>query len=333
MSSASSSEPAAPTAAETPAAAPAADKVLVLNSQGRREYRAPDTIRSHDFRQTGFLAPSELRRIRQRHEQFIRSLAARLAISLRLEFTVRLGKIQILTYQKFIEALPNQTHITLFKADPLKGVSLLVIPPRLALCLVDRLLGGSGQMPQAGHELSEIEVALTDQITTVILGEWCAHWPEMRNLQPSLLGHENNSRFLQTAPPETSMLTLTLEAGIGDQLEPIQMVFPYATVEPLVHLLAPAMPESESPPVKPVKLDWNPRFNDMPVAASAEWRGLQITAGEITRLKPGDVLLLAPGCTAQVQVRLGHLPRFLGRPGTSGGKWAIQLTAPITEKS
>ena len=102
-------------------------------ARGVRELRRADTIRSYDFRQSGFLAPSELRRIRMRHEQFVRALAARLAMFLRVEFTVQLAKLQIVGYQKFIENLPSPTHITLFKTDPLKGTGLLVIPPRLGL--------------------------------------------------------------------------------------------------------------------------------------------------------------------------------------------------------
>src|SRR6266567_4753669 len=100
-------------------------EVVVLTAKGKRERRPASSIRGHDFRQSGFLAPSELRRIRLRHEQFIRSLAARLAIFLRLEFTVQLAKVQIVGYQKFTESLSNQTHITLFRTDPLKGVGLL----------------------------------------------------------------------------------------------------------------------------------------------------------------------------------------------------------------
>src|SRR5258708_22965690 len=105
--------------------------------------------------QSGFLAPSELRRIRLRHEQFIRSLAARLAIFLRLEFTVQLAKVQIVGYQKFTESLSNQTHITLFRTDPLKGVGLLIISPRLGLSLVDRLFGGTRQTPETPPRLSD----------------------------------------------------------------------------------------------------------------------------------------------------------------------------------
>src|ERR1700733_15106957 len=142
-------------------------EVSVLTANGARELRKAGDIRGHDFRQSGFLAPSELRRIRQRHEQFVRSLAARLAIFLRLEFSLQLSKIQIAGYQIFIENLPTPTHITLFKTDPLKGVGLLIIPPPLGLTLVDRLLGEAGQSTDGSRELSEIEVALTDQVASL----------------------------------------------------------------------------------------------------------------------------------------------------------------------
>jgi len=301
-------------------------EVVVLTAKGKRERRSGSSIRSHDFRQSGFLAPSELRRIRLRHEQFIRALAARFAIFLRLEFTVQLAKVQIVGYQKFTESLSNQTHITLFRTDPLKGVGLLVISPRLGLSLVDRLLGGPGQMPESHRELSEIEIALTDQLAMQILSEWCNHWPEMRELRPVLLGHENNSRFLQTAPPDTSMLILTMDAGIGEQLEPVQLAFPYATVEPLMRHLSPAIPEADPAPARPAKVVWNSEFDDVKVTATAQWEGLKISAAEITRMKLGDVLMLGPDCAAQVQFRLSHIPKFLGKPGMCGDKWAVQLT-------
>jgi flagellar motor switch protein FliM len=316
----------APATPSTAAPEPTDAGVLVLNARGKRELKPSSAVRGHDFRQSGFLAPSELRRIRLRHEQFIRALAARLAIFLRLEFTVQLAKLQIISYQKFTENLSSQTHITLFRTDPLKGVGLLVLSPRLGLCLVDRLLGGAGQMPQTARDLSEIEIALTDQIVMLLLTEWCNHWPEMKELRPVLLGHENNSRFLQTAAPDTSMLILSMNAGVGDQLEPVQLAFPYASVEPLMRQLSPALPEVDSTTARPGKPAWNPGFDEVKVTASAQWHGLKISAVEITRLKRGDVLLLAPQCAAQVQLRLSQIPKFVGKPGTCSGKWAVQLT-------
>jgi flagellar motor switch protein FliM len=308
-----------------------ADDVIILTSKGIRERRAGVAVRGHDFRQSGFLAPSELRRIRLRHEQFIRSLAARLAVFLRLEFSVQLAKVQIVSYDKFGQTLPSPTHITLFRIDPLKGVGLLVMPPRLSLGLVDRLLGGAGAMPAAPRDLSDIEVALTDQIATLLLGEWCNHWPEMRDLRPALLGHETNSRFLQTALPNTAMLIVTLEVGLGEGREALQLAFPYVTVEPLMRQLAPALPEAEPAPAPANTVRWNAEFDDVKVSTCAEWEGLKLSAAEVSRLKPGDVLMLAPGCAAQVQLRLSQVPKFLGQPGVCGNKWAVQLTTALSD--
>jgi flagellar motor switch protein FliM len=321
------SEPVPPTPAPTPA--PAAEEVSVLTVKGGWEHRPAGDIRGHDFRQSGFLAASELRRIRQRHEQFVRSLAARLAIFLRLEFSLQLAKVQIITYQKFTESLPNPTHITLFKTDPLKGVGLLVIPPRLGLTLVDRLLGGAGRVPEASRELTEIEIALFDQVATLVLTEWCNHWPEMRDLHATVLGHENNSKFLQTSPPETAMLILTVTASIAEQNETFQIVFPYATLEPLMRLLNPELTGAEAAAPRPINPRWNAEFDEVKVPLTAEWQGLKMSAGDITRLQPGDLLGLDPACAAQVLVRFGNIPKFYGRPGTSDAKWAVQLTAAI----
>lgn len=306
------------------------EDVFVLTAKGVREARKSSDIRGHDFRQSGFLAPSELRRIRLRHEQFIRSLAARLAIFLRLEVSLQLSKVQIVGYQKFTESLPNPTHITLFKTDPLKGVGLLVIPPRLGLTVVDRLLGGPGEMPSDNRDLTEIEIALIDQFATLVLAEWCNHWPEMRDLRSVLLGHENNSKFLQTSTPDTAMLILTMNGGIGDQAETIQIAFPYATVEPLMRLLAPSLPDDDATPARAARPKWNSEFDDVKVPVIAEWHGLKMSAGEITRLQAGDVVMLDPACAAQVQLRVSRVPKFFGRPGTSSGKWAVQLTRPVT---
>ena len=311
------------------ATAPAANEITVLTARGGRERRPATAVRAHNFRHSGFLAASELRRIRQRHEQFVRSLAARLAIFLRLEFSLSLAKVHIEGYQKFIESLTNPTYTTLFKTEPLKGAGLLVIPPRLALTLVDRLLGGPGQMPPDNRDLTDIEVALSDQSAMLILSEWCNHWPEMRDLHATILGHENNSKFLQTSPPDTSMLVLTVSATISEQSETFQIVFPYATLEPLMRLLNPELNSLEPAPARPAKARWNAQFDEVKVPLTAEWQGLKMSAGEITRLKPGDVLSLDPACAAQVLVRLGKIPKFFGRPGTSDAKWAVQLTAAI----
>ena len=208
------------------------NSITVLKQGDEKEKKDKGSIQPYDFRHPLFLSPTELRRLRIRHEDFIRALGARLSIYLRLEFSLQMSKLQTITYQKFAEALPNPTHLSLFKVEPLRGVGILDIHPRLGLTMVDRLLGGPAHSITADHDFSEIEMALLDQAVQLILSEWCHHWASVQELRPVLLGHENNGQFLQTAPHDTIMLVLTMEAKVGDCLEQMQIALPCFTLEP-----------------------------------------------------------------------------------------------------
>jgi flagellar motor switch protein FliM len=129
------------------------------------------------------------------------------------------------------------------------------------------------------------------------------------------------------------MLVLTMTGGVGEQAELIQIAFPYSTLEPLMRQLIPAPPEVESTPSRNGKLRWNREFDEVKVPLIAEWKGLKMSAGDLTRLKPGDLVTLDPACAAQVHLRLNQIPKFTGRPGTSNGKWAVQIDGLVSPKS
>jgi flagellar motor switch protein FliM len=308
------------------------NSVTVLKQGGEKDKKDRDSIQPHDFRHPLFLSPTELRRLRIRHEDFIRALGARLSIYLRLEFSLQMSKLQTITYQKFTEALPNPSHLSLFKVEPLRGVGILDIHPRLGLTIVDRLLGGPAHSIAADHDFSEIEMALLDQAVQLILAEWCHHWAGVQELRPVMLGHENNGQFLQTAPRDTIMLVLAMEAKVGDCLEQIQIALPCFTLEPLIRKLGHIngnIPESVAP-VSAVR--WNRNFDEVPVPVTAMWDDLELTARDIVNLKVGDVLPLNPKSIRQVKLRLADMPKFEGQLGTTGGKWAVAVTG-VTKNS
>ncbi len=302
------------------------NNVTVVKDGEGKETKARDSIQPYDFRHPVFLSPTELRRLRIRHEDFIRALAARLSIYLRLEFSLQMSKLQTVTYQKFVEALPNPTHLSLFKVEPLRGVGILDVHPRLGLTIVDRLLGGPAHSITADHDFSEIEMALLDQAVNLILSEWCHHWTSVQELRPMLLGHENNGQFLQTAPHDTIMLVLSMEAKIGDCLEQMQIALPCFTLEPLIRKLGHITDAAVEAELPVTSLRWNRNFDEVPVPVSAMWDDLVLTARDVANLKPGDVLPLDPRCVQRVKLRLADMAKFEGSLGTTGGKWAVAVT-------
>lgn len=302
---------------------------IIHKSDGEKKQQPKEAIQPYDFRNPVYLTAGELRKLRIQHEEYIRALAARLSIHLRVEFTVQMSKLQTLTFQKFTEGLANPTHLTLFKIPPLDGTCVLDIAPRLGLTIVDRLLGGPGHSVNLNRDLSEIEVALLDQAVGIVIGEWCRHWSDLQDLRHVQLGHETNGQFLPSAQPDAIMLVLSMEVRMGDCMEVMQLAFPYQMIEPLVRKLGEQMsPEAPgATPQHPLRPPvWNPRLADVHMSVKADWPPLSMKARDLSQLHVGDWVPVPAEFMTQVRLRLEGTPRFMGRLGTVGSRWAIELT-------
>jgi flagellar motor switch protein FliM len=306
-------------------------KATVLKSDGEVAAHHKDSIQAYDFRNPAYIAAGDMRKLRIEHEGYLDRLAALLSIYVRMEVGLQMSKLQTIAYSKFTENIHNPAHLVLFKIEPLRGICILDINPRLGLTMVDRLMGGTGQAPAQGHELSEIEAALLEQVMQMFVGEWCRHWNKFQDLKPVIIGHENSGQFLQTSQPDTMMLVMSVEARLGECLEQIQMAFPFATIEPLLRQLSEAFnaPPGEDRPILNERPRWNPELEKARIAITAEWPALEMTARDLTNLKVGDVLPLEPEIVNHVSLRISKAPKFTGRLGTQGSKWAIEITQSI----
>lgn len=307
---------------------------VVHQTDGTKKQQNRESISAYDFRTPVFLSPIELRKLRIHHEEFIQALAARLSIYLRVEFSLQMAQLHTLPYRKWCEGLNSPTHLTLFRIEPLRGICLLDLPPRLGLTIVDRLLGGPGHSISGNRDLSELEVTLVDQVISLMITEWCTHWAPYRDLRPSMFGHETNGRFLQTADADAIMLVLAVEAQMGDCVETLQIAFPYSTIEPLVRQLSTRLkqgtedlPESSSKG----RDQWNPQLDDTRMEVTAEWNGLRMKARDVAGLKVGDIIPLPVDFAGQISVRLASKHCFSGRLGAVDGHMAVEVHSVVAK--
>jgi flagellar motor switch protein FliM len=286
--------------------------------------------RRADFRGSSLLTAAELRRARLKHDEFVRALATRLSIYLRLEFHGQVGALHILPQPKLTERLPNPAHLTLFRLEPLTGVGLLALPLPLSTALLDRLLGGAGQAGDSARPLTEIDVSLLDLLAQLVLKEWGQSVAGLPEAHPELLAHETNPRFVPTAASNVQWLVLELSARLGECAETMWLAFPFGMVESVLRRPDPALalrppPSPEATPA----LRWHPALDAVPVPLSAGWEGLRITAEQLAHLKVGDVLPLEPQRFNEVEVRLARVPKFVGRLGAARQARAVELTRPL----
>lgn len=287
----------------------------------------------YELTQRTLFNAAELRRLTADYENIRRSCAVRLAVLFRTDFELTLTSLNTPTFRQFAGEMPQPTHLTLFKVEPLRGVGVLEMTPSLALSLLDRLMGGPGTANIPTRELTEIEVALLGQITHLLTEAWCAHWKIGKELKSSLIGNENDPRFLQTSPPDSTMLVAAFDARIGDASGKIRIALPFSTIDPILQIIrAELKPPVDAPPptATPVKpAAWNPALDHVAIPVTAELPGPQITARELQQLKVGDVLPISADAASLVQVKLGGVPRFNARLGTRDQHWAVEVLTAL----
>jgi flagellar motor switch protein FliM len=304
----------------------ASDHSVVVHQGGEQKSRlSKETIQPYDFRNPVFLSQADLRKLRLHHEEFIKNLASRLSMYLRLEITLQMSKLHTIPFEKFTEGLNNPGYISVFKLEPLRGLCVLELHPRLGLTMVDRMMGGPAHSINHEHDLSDIEHALLEQVVGLVMSEWCGSWAGFQELRPKMIGTENNGRFLQTAPHDTIFLAMTLEARVGDCMEQMQIGVPFHTIEPLIRRLSQNIDAHVDNGPTNTRPAWNPAFDEVPVPVTAEWQGLELTAGAIASLRAGDVLKLDPSMAREVKIRLSQITKFNGSLGTRDGRWAVQI--------
>ena len=310
-------------------------KQLIFNAAGERvDPASAPKIETYDFRNPVFLTEVELRRLRLLHEDFIRYLSARLSLFLRMEFALKMSKLTTLSYAKFTESLPSPTHLCLFKAEPLMGVGILDINPRLALTVADRMLGGRGHSVKAERFLTEIEIGLMEDIIMILLEEWCGQWKLEKELHPQIIGHESNGRFLQTSPKDAIVLALTLEADFGDCAEQIQIGVPYYTIEPLVKSMQARRQKDANLSSETIsrKGEWQAVYEKVQIPVQARWEAFELTLREITSLRVGDVIEMPTDIIDKTQLLLNGSVKFMGSIGLDSDHVAVKLSKKIIEE-
>lgn len=284
-----------------------------------------------DFRTPIHLAEAEIRRLRTYHTALISTVSARFSSLLRADMSLKLKSLTTMPYGSFADSMKNPTHITLFKVDQLPGIGILEINPRLAISMTNRMLGGRGMAGDEERHLTEIEIALLEEIVDIITSEWCRLWREDRELSARQIGTENNPRFLQACSNDTTMLVLTVEAMVGDSVEQIQIAVPYPMIEPIVKTLhSKRSRDLQSQPEDTKPRHWRTSYNQINVPVIADWLIQGIAVSDILALHVGDIVELPKSTLEKTRIRIANAPRFIGLAGSENGHVAVQIASEIT---
>ena len=289
-----------------------------------------DAIRQ-DFRSSGLPSSGGLLPVRQKQEAFARGLAIRLSGDLDLEFVVTGNDVQALRYRDFVDDLNHQSLQTVFQTSTSHSQGLLEVSSSLALTIVDRLMGGTGDSVDLERIPTPIELDILDDVFLTVIREWFASVEPESSAEVAVTGHGGLN--LSISQPTSVFVVATMSCRVMERDENIRIGFPYSALTILQNDPA---PELEFPKVReaslPVNMShWNSSIKKLQVRLSAESGAFCLDARRLTEFQPGHVISLPEGFHEEVTVSVEGRSKFLGRIGKSGKNWAVQISKKLAE--
>ncbi len=290
-------------------------------------------VKLYDFRRPDKFSKDHIRAIQNVHETFARVAASALTSYLRSGVSVHLTSIEQIVYDEYIQQLANPTVVNLVEMQPLVGRIVVEMNMNLALAMLDRMMGGTGQVGSRRAELTDIELALIRSLSSTIVGALRDGWSMVVDLQPLLVDTVLSAEFVQAALPGDIAALLLLEVQALGISGTMSVCVPHPVIEPIMDRLSTQMWFSSSRKSASdddrLKLEESLRRVSLPV--SVELGTTAISLAELMGLREGDVIRLDRNANADLTILVGAHSRFVGRPGTLSGNRAVQVSGLATE--
>jgi flagellar motor switch protein FliM len=315
------------------------DALLAALSSGEmdaEELKKEETqkkVRAYDFKRAVRFSKDHIRSLTRIHENFARYLTTYFSAQLRTFVQINVVQVEQLPYDEFIRSIPKMTILNIFEAEPLEGRMVLEVHPNVAYAMLDRLLGGLGAAPSKINALTEIETIVMERIFSRAFESLQEAWKTVVDIMPRMEALETNPQFMQIVSPNETIALISLSTKIGDTTGMINLCIPHVVIEPImtklsVHHWFVSQKKTRAPEEKEAL---QARLTKAQLPVIAELGTSQISIREFLGLSAGDVITLNKPVDEPLHVKIGEKLKFLGNPGSSRGKLAIQITETINE--
>jgi len=291
-----------------------------------------ETITSYDFASPNQVLRGRIPAFQILNDQFSRISRITLSSMLRKLIDLRPKGVQTRRFGEFMNSLPVPSSLHVFRMEPLRGHSLLVLESKLVFILLDIFFGGPGKTTYKieGREFTVIESRFINKLVTLILSDFEKAW---QPVYPSKIQHvrsEVNPEFVTIVPPSDPIITITFELEFDQLSGTLTFCIPYSVIKPIKTALY-ARFEEET-----LEIDekWTEQFLDRvreaEVGISVELGRRQISIRDLLSLKVGDTLLLDKQASDPLVANVEGIPKLVGKAGVYGTNKAIQIEGRIT---
>lgn len=288
-------------------------------------------IRTHDFRRPTKFSKEHLKALRSIHENYARLATNFLTAYLRAITQIDVVEVESLLYADFMASISNPVVLAIIRFAPLEGNIVFEISTNIAFAFIDRILGGKGAPAKEVRDFTEIEIAIIERIVVQMLDIMTESWQDVIPIKPVLERIETSTHFAHMVSPNEIVALITFNIKMSDTEGMINICIPYITVEPIISKLSTRYWVStiEKQAGSGSKGLLETRIAKTYVPVTTILGKTTITVGEFIELQVGDVLPLATNINGDLDILVGGLNKFLGKPGIRRNKMSVKITALI----
>lgn len=291
-------------------------------------------VKNYDFSRPTKFSKEHLRTLEIIFEHYSRLISTNLPVYLRKNVQVSVASSETVTFSEFSNALSNPSVLGIVNFAPLNGNIIIEIATNLCYAMLDRMLGGSGQLLEKSRDFSDIELTILQKLLVMFTQLMREPWKNVVEISPVLSRLETNPQFAQVIAPSDMIAIVTLNMKIGDVEGMVNICLPFFTLEDVMDKLNTkywfsTMQENHDEHYEEY-IESMIRRVDIPIKAVLGRS--TISVNDFLNLQVGDCIRLDSRVDTDMNVYVGNIKKFTALPGTDRDSYAVQITSVIREE-
>jgi len=248
---------------------------------------------------------------------------------------VSLENISSIRFGDYLNSIPLPAVLAVFRAKEWDNYGMFTVDSNLIYSIVDVLLGGrrgTAAMRIEGRPYTTIEINLVQRMIEVVLQDAKAAFEPLSPVTLELDRLETNPRFAAIARPANAAILIKLRIDMEDRGGRIEMLLPYATLEPIRELLLQMFMGEKFGRDSIWESHLATELWSTQVPLDAVLDEQQVSLRDVMDFKVGQTLMLNSGPDALVEMRCGGVPLAQGRIGRMNNNVAVRIENGIKVK-
>ena len=247
---------------------------------------------------------------------------------------VSLDNIASIRFGDYLNSIPLPAMLSVFKAEEWDNFGLITVDSSLIYSIVDVLLGGrrgTAAMRIEGRPYTTIERSLVERMVHVMLGDLSAAFEPLSPVTFRFDRLETNPRFATISRPSNAAIVIRLRIDMEDRGGRMEMLLPYATLEPVRELLLQMFMGEKfgHDSIWETHLANELWLTEIELEAILDQQTMRLS--DVFALRPGSQIMLSATPESAVQLRCGDVSLYTGRVGRKGNQLAVRIEDRLIE--